>query len=165
MNTPTPTELALEVLNSALRTDPKAIERLMEYRTPCNEALANHPDVTTTESRVWWRKADVVGPLGLINGILHRQTGSLICAVWDTDNDKKPVLTGFRLFRSKETPDKLPELFREYYDNREQIKQTYAIICARLGVPQEFVAAELREGKLTIEIDCQAMRKAETGTV
>ena len=57
---------AIDVLNDCLRTDPDAINALMQYEVPVNDALAGHPTVQVgmnLDSRV------VLRPLGLINGL------------------------------------------------------------------------------------------------
>ena len=48
-------------LNQALDTDPAAISALFLHRTPCNEALAEHPTIQVRENCT-------VSPLGLLNG-------------------------------------------------------------------------------------------------
>lgn len=70
--TVTPEEV-VQVLNEAVKLDPKAMYALVEARVPCNEALADHPtiqvsayDEQTGEPTPGQFK---VGILGLLNGL------------------------------------------------------------------------------------------------
>lgn len=62
---PAPVLDALEVLNAALEADPTAMRALMDYRPPCNDALARHPTIQVSSG-----PAPTVSALGLINGCL-----------------------------------------------------------------------------------------------
>ena len=61
------TEFICELLNSLLKIDHDAIEQLVETRVPCNEALANHPNVPVLLLDDGQTK---VGLLGILNGII-----------------------------------------------------------------------------------------------
>lgn len=61
---------AVECLNSAFAADPNAIHALMVNRVPCNQALADHPDVVVDNPPVIEGQHFSVGALGLVNGIL-----------------------------------------------------------------------------------------------
>lgn len=86
---------ALEVLNSAFEADPAAVQSLLEYEVPCNDALADHPtvimagvDPDTSQSSV--------SALGLINGILCELTGVNVASKWLTfDEGSGHKLFGF----------------------------------------------------------------------
>lgn len=61
---------AVECLNTAFAADPNAIHALMVNRVPCNQALADHPDVVVDNPPVIEGQHFSVGALGLVNGIL-----------------------------------------------------------------------------------------------
>lgn len=91
---PDNSEAVIDFLNELLALDRDAIMRLMDYRTPCNAALAEHPTVQVV-GREDWR----VGLLGILNGLLGTRDESEarsgwghITAVYDDDD----VLTHFR---------------------------------------------------------------------
>lgn len=54
---------AIDILNDIIKTDPAAVTALVNYRVPCNEALANHQTVQVRGSN------QTVSMLGLINGL------------------------------------------------------------------------------------------------
>ena len=69
----------IAVLNEALKADHTTVSALCDNRIPCNDALADHPDVTVmVENGVC-----NIGLLGLINGILSRVTGKTLAAHYD----------------------------------------------------------------------------------
>jgi hypothetical protein len=59
-------------LNSFLRIDPNAINRLFSHRVSCNWRLANHPTVQVRGNN----RRYSVGVLGIINGLLLGRGGS-----------------------------------------------------------------------------------------
>lgn len=77
----------LGVLNEAVRDDAEAVAALLERRVPCNDLLADHPDIA-----VQGGTPCLLGALGLVNGICTRLTGRVICATYDDVTGK---LTGF----------------------------------------------------------------------
>lgn len=82
-------EQAIEYLNSLLEDDREAIEKLIESRVNCNEALANHPTCEVGLHPISSTfPVYCVGLLGVINGMLKEyndvKTGP-ICAVYDKD--------------------------------------------------------------------------------
>jgi hypothetical protein len=79
---------AVEVLNEALSLDPAAVNSLMNSKVRCNDALADHPTIVVNDQSGVTR----VGLLGVINGIVARQTDEVIEACID---DGKVI--GFRL--------------------------------------------------------------------
>ena len=78
----------VELLNEALKADPKTMQALIDHRIKCNDALANHPDIQVN-------KKSEVGILGIINGISWRVAGEKICITVD-DNDG--TVTSFTRF-------------------------------------------------------------------
>lgn len=93
-------ETVLQVLNEALTADRGAITNLIARRTPCNEALTDHPTIQTT-------RADV-GPLGLINGILEPITGLRVMAIYDDDVCSGVQIARFGLFRDEQQKAESP---------------------------------------------------------
>lgn len=81
---------AVDVLNEALKADRQAVTLLLLNRVGCNEKLAAHPTIQVLDNA-----GPAVGILGIINGIVERQTGEQICALWD--EDVKEIL-GFDLY-------------------------------------------------------------------
>jgi len=57
---------AVKVLNRALKEDPKSIRKLMTARIRCNQKLTNDPTIQVSGLG----RITMVGPLGLINGII-----------------------------------------------------------------------------------------------
>ena len=68
---------AVDVLNEALKMDREAIAKLINKRVKCNsDLISSNVEIVVTMD-------DKLGPLGLINGILIRQTGDRIVAVYE----------------------------------------------------------------------------------
>jgi hypothetical protein len=87
----------IKYLNDLVQLDPEAIEKLVEYRVPCNKSLLDHPHVQTYQAIL---ETPRLGMLGILNGIFGLQPeGSLhpgwgyIAAVFD---DQTMKLTGFK---------------------------------------------------------------------
>lgn len=57
---------ALEALNVALEADSATMRQLLDYRLPCNDALARHPSIQVRSERT----GSSVSALGVINGCL-----------------------------------------------------------------------------------------------
>ncbi len=94
MSTPISKSLAqqaVDVLNEALKADGSTLRTLVSTRYECNGALADHPTIQVAMSG----KKPVVGLLGIINGIVERQTGERIAACYDSEDGFN--LIGFRL--------------------------------------------------------------------
>jgi hypothetical protein len=70
--------IIVDVLNDALRDDPKAISRLFQTYIPCDKILRHHPTVVVMND-------DSVGPLGIINGIVAALYGAVITKEWRRD--------------------------------------------------------------------------------
>jgi hypothetical protein len=60
-------EEAVKILNEIHQLDPTVLQPIIDYRVPCNEALANHPTVQVGH---WKPDGGLkVGFLGILNGI------------------------------------------------------------------------------------------------
>jgi hypothetical protein len=57
---------AIALLNSMVKADPEATEKLVEQRVPCNIFMADHP---TVQVQVIDSSGGEVGLLGVINGL------------------------------------------------------------------------------------------------
>lgn len=62
---------ASEILQRAFEADPNAMHALTVNRVPCNQALADDPDVIVDNPPVLGRTQFSVGMIGVLNGILH----------------------------------------------------------------------------------------------
>lgn len=82
-------------LNELLKADEEAIGRLVEYRVPTNEALANHQTCQCVEKN----GVDYVGLLGILNGLCGVKPngyGYLAAEFCINENTGKKELVGFR---------------------------------------------------------------------
>lgn len=83
----------VEFLNELLALDPVFVTQLVGFRTPCNEAIANHPSVQVGGANGDFR----AGLLGVVNGFLGviddgpKAGWGPITAIYEGDR-----LTGFR---------------------------------------------------------------------
>jgi hypothetical protein len=87
---------AVNILNEAMRSDPRAIRALFTvHREPCNEKLAKH---STIQIRQDGDSLYSIGVLGLVNGLLgvDESGNGPICALIEDDGS----ISGFAL-RSK----------------------------------------------------------------
>jgi hypothetical protein len=62
---------ASEILQRAFESDPNAMHALTVNRVPCNQRLADDPDVIVDNPPVLGRTHFSVGMIGVLNGILH----------------------------------------------------------------------------------------------
>lgn len=86
---------AIDVLNRIHAADPIVLQTLIDYRVPCNDAVANDPtvqvgigkDPTVPDNGTW------VGLLGIINGLFgtNNNGAGFIFANYDDDRN----LVGF----------------------------------------------------------------------
>lgn len=76
----------LEKLNSAFKADPKAIEELLQHRTPCNTDLS----LEVISSR---EEPLTVSVLGLINTLLETSSNERIAACY-----REEKLIGFQIY-------------------------------------------------------------------
>lgn len=58
---------AIDLLNSAIKADKRAMHNLIEARVMCNKELANHPTIQISSYHVEGQY--VVGLLGILNGL------------------------------------------------------------------------------------------------
>lgn len=61
----------VEIMNEALKLDPRAITELVETRISCSVALADHPSIQIQAGN---RGDPVIGLLGILNGLAGTQT-------------------------------------------------------------------------------------------
>lgn len=73
---------AVEYLNNLLANDTRAISALVAHHEPCNEWLANHPNVPVAD--------DGIGLLGILNGMFAGAAFPAIVA--EVDNTTGTVL-------------------------------------------------------------------------
>jgi hypothetical protein len=82
---------ALDVMNSAFKADPGAIQLLLCNCVQANKALVEHPDILVGQYPV-----DSIGMLGVINGIIGNITGKRIASMWSEPNeDGRCTMIGF----------------------------------------------------------------------
>lgn len=76
-------EIIVNLLNDALKTDPRAIDALLCTRVPCNQAMVDHPYIVVGAKN---DRGDypTLGVLGLLNGIAGLD-GKIIEACYDDD--------------------------------------------------------------------------------
>lgn len=92
-------ETALKVMNEAFAADPAAVHALIVNRVPCNDALADHPNIPVEGNIVTSQEHTVIGALGLINGVLDAMFGRKIAAIWNDDD--KPKFMGFAEWKAR----------------------------------------------------------------
>ena len=56
----------VDKLNEIHQLDPTVLEALIDYRVPCNQALADHPSVQVGKTENGYE----VGLLGILNGLV-----------------------------------------------------------------------------------------------
>ena len=89
----------IAVLNEALELDQEAVQKLIDYRVPCNDDLADHETIQVLANEDGSNTR--VGLLGIINGILGKDEDSGWGYVAAEYRDEK--LVGFLLAPSVET--------------------------------------------------------------
>ncbi len=88
--------VAVEVLNDAFQRDPAAIDALIINRVPCNQALADHPEVIVEQNPVLENGGFTVGALGLLNGVLTALAiGKVAVMISEPDADGRSRVVGF----------------------------------------------------------------------
>ncbi len=87
----------IDFLNELVAIDREAIEKLIEFRVPCNQALADHPTVQVESVGYGPR----VGLLGLLNGLVGANAAGwgYVMAEFEGDAENLGHLIGFRLNR------------------------------------------------------------------
>ena len=92
-------ESICEFLNNLLEIDRGPIEQLVETRVPCNEALANHPNVPVLLLDDGQTK---IGLLGILNGIIAGASdGRILIGVYDENKLVKFELTTLEELRER----------------------------------------------------------------
>lgn len=81
----TQTQRIVDVLNDAFRTDPNAIDALLQACAPCNAAMRDHPTIQV-HCKNDNGDLPVVRMLGLLNAITVALDGQKICAIYDVDS-------------------------------------------------------------------------------
>jgi hypothetical protein len=77
----------IDYLNSAFAADPDAMHAMIAMnRVPCNQAMADHPDVVVGKNFITggW----TVGTLGLINGALTSMGLPRVAIKWSDTKDE-----------------------------------------------------------------------------
>ena len=103
---PDPTEeplaTILRVLNEAVTADRQAVKDLLSHKVVCNQSMADHPDILVGTRTTEYGDENVLGTLGLLNGIIERVTGRRVAAVLtDPGPDGMRELQRFSVY----TPD------------------------------------------------------------
>lgn len=73
-------EKVVNLLNELNKADPRVLKKLIEYRVPCNEKVADHPTVQVSPEGDEY----VVGLLGILNGLFDEKERLLAC--YDDDS-------------------------------------------------------------------------------
>jgi hypothetical protein len=93
------TVLAMEkCLQEAFAADPSAMLALAVNRVPCNQVLADHQHVIVDEAPTLAKGSFTIGPIGLINGMLHAAGVDWCMAIQfsdERDADERRKVTGF----------------------------------------------------------------------
>ena len=84
--------MAAEVLNRARKADPEAVDRLIFFRTPCNQELANDPSIVVGDTADG--KNTDVSMVGILNGILTELGQPLIYDETHVDEPEKVLAFG-----------------------------------------------------------------------
>jgi hypothetical protein len=97
MTPPEHAQRIVDFLNELVAIDREAIEQLIEFRVPCNQALADHTTVQV-ESQGYGPR---VGLLGLLNGLVGVNAAGWGYIMADFDGNAQNIghLIGFRLNR------------------------------------------------------------------
>ena len=92
MPTPVSLDQCIAFLNEIIATDQGALRALMEYRVPCNDALASHPTVQVVAPEDDG-EGYVVGLLGILNGLIGTDDDGFgfLCAVFSDDGTLERV--------------------------------------------------------------------------
>lgn len=77
---------ACAVLNDLMTIDPQAGRTLFEFRSYCNEELANHPTIQVRAVGNMQGTAYSVGLIGVLNGILEGLGIPRLCGFYESEN-------------------------------------------------------------------------------
>ena len=87
----------IDFLNELVAIDREAVEKLIETRVPCNQALTDHP---TVQVSCLPGQQHVVGMLGILNGLVGAKADGWGYIMADFDNTIEPMkLIKFRINR------------------------------------------------------------------
>lgn len=78
---------AAEILQRAFEADPNAMHALVCNRVPCNQALADDPDVIVDKSPVLRGCHFSVGMMGVLNGVLVACDLPRVSSKWSEERD------------------------------------------------------------------------------
>jgi hypothetical protein len=79
----------VDFLNEPLRMDHILVEALVNYRLPCQPAVAEHPTVQVDEVTWAAQPCYVVGMLGVINGLIGVRDGvGYIVVMYDDETNR-----------------------------------------------------------------------------
>jgi hypothetical protein len=84
------------LLNEMLELDYKSTKKLVEYRVPCNEKIADHPTIQVQKFKT--DKFPKVGLIGVINGMFGTRKDGMGAICYEIDLGK--------IIRFKPTPEK-----------------------------------------------------------
>ena len=102
------TAKAIEALNQAYRADPNAIHSLMCNSVPCNQDLADDPNIIVSDNPIDTTNNFRVSALGLINGIFKANGLPFIAMKWaetDITNKFERYFVGFCVYGEKDESD------------------------------------------------------------
>ena len=74
---------AVKILNEIHKADPTILTKLVDYRVPCNRAIADHPSVQVRSVEAEYE----VGLLGILNGLFGIGSADYGCIGADYDCD------------------------------------------------------------------------------
>lgn len=77
-----------ECLNTSFAADPNAIHALIVSRVPCNQSLADHPNVIVDKAYVLEGEFWQVTMLGVINGVLTANGLPRVATSWSDEQDE-----------------------------------------------------------------------------
>jgi hypothetical protein len=77
-----------QCLNSAFLADPNAIHALICNRVPCNQSLADHPNVVVDTAVVLEGQFWQASMLGVLNGVLTANSLPRVATAWSDERDE-----------------------------------------------------------------------------
>lgn len=97
--------LAVECLQTAFEADPVAMYALTTNRVPCTQALADHEFVIVDQPPVLQSGSEMVGMMGVLNGILSAMAIPKIAYKMSEqrDEDGRSKFLGFTTYQEQGT--------------------------------------------------------------
>lgn len=83
----------IDLLNSLLEADRKAITELFHHRVSCNVIIAEHPTVQVIEDKDGYK----VGIMGVLNGLFGMDDMSNAAIAYEYNKDTKEIIKFVRL--------------------------------------------------------------------